>query len=57
MAFRTVIIENEVDIKVNLNNLVLTRKDDDIWIPINDISIIVLDNAKARVIQGEKNMK
>lgn len=49
MAFRTVIIENEVDIKVNLNNLVLTRKDDDIWIPINDISIIVLDNAKARV--------
>ena len=26
MAFRTVIIENEVDIKVKLNNLVLARK-------------------------------
>ena len=44
MAFRVVLIENEVAIKVKLNNLVITKNDKDIWIPLDDISMIVMDN-------------
>lgn len=44
MAFRVVLIENEVVIKVKLNNLVITKNDKDIWIPLDDISMIVMDN-------------
>ena len=44
MAFRVVLIENEVTIKVKLNNLIITRCGEDIWIPLDDISMIVMDN-------------
>ncbi len=44
MAFRVVLIENEVAIKVKLNNLVITRDGKDIWVPLDDISMIVMDN-------------
>lgn len=44
MAFRVVMIENEVSIRLKLNNLVITKEGNDIWIPIDDISILVLDN-------------
>ena len=44
MAFRVILIENEVNIKVKLNNLIITKCGDDIWIPLDDISMIVLDN-------------
>lgn len=44
MAFRVVLIENEVAIKVKLNNLIITKCGEDIWIPLDDISMIVLDN-------------
>ena len=44
MAFRVVLIENEVSIKVKLNNLVITKEGKDIWIPLDDISLIVMDN-------------
>ena len=44
MAFRVVLIENEVAIKVKLNNLIVTKEGEDIWIPLDDISIIVMDN-------------
>lgn len=44
MAFRVVLIENEVTIKVKLNNLIVTKEGEDIWIPLDDISMIVLDN-------------
>ena len=44
MAFRVVLIENEVAIKVKLNNLVITKNYKDIWIPLDDISMIVMDN-------------
>ena len=42
MAFRVVLIENEVTIKVN--HLIFTQEGEDIWIPLDDISMIVLDN-------------
>ena len=44
MAFRVVLIENEVAIKVKLNNLIITKFGEDIWIPLDDISMIVMDN-------------
>lgn len=44
MAFRVIFIENEVAIKVKLNNLVITKEDKDVWVPLDDISMIVMDN-------------
>ena len=46
MSFRVVLIENEVNIKVKLNNLIVIKEDKEIWIPIDDISTIVVDNLK-----------
>jgi CRISPR-associated protein Cas1 len=44
MAFRVVFIENEVTIKVKLNNLIVTKGGEDVWIPLDDISMIIMDN-------------
>ena len=44
MAFRVIMIENEVAIRVKLNNLIITKEGNDIWIPLDDISMIVMDN-------------
>ena len=44
MAFRVILIENEVEIKVRLNHLIVTKEGEDIWIPLDDISMIVMDN-------------
>ena len=40
MAFRVILIENEVGIKVKLNNLIITKYGEDIWVPLDDIYII-----------------
>ena len=44
MAYRIVFIETDVTVRLKLNNMVLTRADGDIWIPLDDISMVVLDN-------------
>ena len=49
MAFRIVMVENEVNLKIKLDNLVLTTVEGEVWIPISDISIIVLDNLRINV--------
>lgn len=49
MAFRVVLIENEVSIRVKLNNLIVTKEGNDIWIPLDDISMIVLDNLTSQL--------
>lgn len=46
MAYRVILIENEVDIKLKLDNLVITKEGNDVWIPMEDISVIVLDNLR-----------
>lgn len=46
MGFRVVFIESEVDIHLKLNNLVITQEGKEIWIPVDDISIMVLDNLR-----------
>ncbi|MCQ2499624.1 MAG: type II CRISPR-associated endonuclease Cas1 [Lachnospiraceae bacterium] len=45
MAFRIVLVENEVSMKLKLNNLIITKAiEEEIWIPLSDISVIILDN-------------
>lgn len=45
MAFRVLMIESEVTIKLKLCNLIITKGfENDIWIPLDDISMIVIDN-------------
>lgn len=46
MAFRVVLIESECSIHLKLNNLIIDKGEGDIWIPLDDISMIVLDNLK-----------
>ena len=49
MAFRVVLIESEVKIRVKLNNLIITKCGKDTWIPLDDISIIVIDNLASEI--------
>ncbi len=49
MSFRVVLIENEIDVKVQLDNLILNTYEGEVWIPIDDISIVVLDNLRIRL--------
>ncbi|MCR5416654.1 MAG: type II CRISPR-associated endonuclease Cas1 [Pseudobutyrivibrio sp.] len=49
MAFRVVLIESECSIHLKLNNLLINKGEGDLWIPLDDISIIVLDNLKIEV--------
>lgn len=49
MAFRVVLIESECTVHLKLNNLLVDKGEGDIWIPLDDISMIVLDNLKIEV--------
>ncbi len=49
MAFRVVMIENEVSMKLKLNNLVLDKEGQEIWIPLSDISVVVIDNLRISI--------
>ncbi len=46
MGFRIIMIENETTISIKLENLIIQKEDQKLWIPIDDISIIVIDNLK-----------
>ncbi len=46
MGFRVVILENELDVSIRLENLVIKRYGEDVWIPLSDISAVVIDNMK-----------
>ncbi len=49
MAFRVVLIESECTVHLKLNNLLIDKGEGDIWIPLDDISMIVLDNLKIEI--------
>ena len=49
MAFRVVLIENEVGMRVKLNNLIVSKAGKEIWIPLDDISMIVMDNLSSNM--------
>lgn len=46
MGFRIIMIENEASINIKLDNLIIEKDDKKLWIPINDISLIIIDNLK-----------
>ena len=49
MSFRVVLIENQMDIKVKLDNLVFIKDEGEVRIPVSDISTIVIDNLKLNI--------
>lgn len=49
MAYKVILIENEVDIKLKLDNLVIYKSGNEIWIPMDDISVVILDNLKINI--------
>lgn len=49
MGFRIVFIENEVELKVKLDTLVIRKDNKDIFIPIDDISMLVIDSLQIKI--------
>lgn len=49
MGFRVVLLENEVQIRLKLDNLIVRKEEKDIWIPPSDISMLVIDNMRITV--------
>lgn len=49
MGFRVVLVENEVEMRLKLDNLVVRKLEKEIWIPLEDISIMILDNMKVTI--------
>ncbi len=49
MAYKVILIENEVDIKLKLDNLVIYKSGNEIWVPMDDISVVILDNLKINI--------
>ncbi len=46
MGFRIIVIENEASISMKLDNLIIEKDDKKLWIPVDDISLIIIDNLK-----------
>ncbi|WP_051234265.1 type II CRISPR-associated endonuclease Cas1 [Butyrivibrio sp. NC3005] len=46
MAYRVVMLESDVSLRLKYNNLLIDKGEGDIWIPLEDISVIVVDNLK-----------
>ncbi len=46
MGFRILMIESEAAISIKLDNLIIEKDDKKLWIPVDDISVIVVDNLK-----------
>ena len=42
MGFRVVLVENEVEMRLKLDNLVVRKQEKEIWIPLEDISIMTI---------------
>lgn len=49
MAFRVLMLENQMDVKVKLDNLVFRKDDREIRIPVEDVSTIVIDNLQMNI--------
>lgn len=49
MGFRVVMLETEQQMQVKLDNLVINRLEGDIWIPLSDISMLIIDNLMTKL--------
>ncbi len=46
MGFRLVMIENDAEISLKLDNIIIRQEGKEVWIPMDDISMLVIDNRK-----------
>lgn len=46
MGFRIVMIESDTRLSIKLDNLIVKKEEKETWIPIDDISMLVVDNLK-----------
>ena len=49
MSFRVVMIENDTSLSIKLNNLIVGKAEQELWIPLEDISVIVIDNMRISI--------
>lgn len=49
MGFRVVMLETEQQMQIKLDNLVINRLEGDIWIPLSDISMLIIDNLMTKL--------
>ena len=49
MGFRVVLIENETKLQLRLNSLIVIKEEKEIWIPLDDIMMVVIDNLKITI--------
>lgn len=49
MAFRTVLIEKAVNVRLDLNNIVVNYENEKFWINIDEISVLIVDDPRCNV--------
>ncbi len=49
MAFRTVLIEKAVNVRLDLNNIVVNYENEKFWINIDEISVLIIDDPRCNV--------
>ena len=46
MGYKIILIENDVKMSIKLNNIIINKEGHDIWISVDDVSLLVIDNMK-----------
>ena len=46
MGYKVILIENDVKMSIKLNNIIINKEGHDIWISVDDVSLLVIDNMK-----------
>lgn len=49
MAFRTVLIEKAVNVRLDLNNIVVNYENEKFWINVDEISVLIVDDPRCNV--------
>ena len=49
MGYKVVLVENNVNMSIRLNNVIINKDGHDIWISVDDISVLVIDNMKITI--------
>lgn len=49
MAFRTVLIEKALNVRLDLNNIVVNYEDEKFWINIDEISVLIVDDPRCNI--------
>lgn len=49
MGYKVVLVENDVNMSIRFNNVIINRDGHDIWVSVDDISVLVIDNMKVNI--------